>query len=96
MKKILVTGAAGYIGSLLVTELVERNFDVTVIDNLMFSKNSLLHLMSKKNFNFIFGDVTNKRLITKHINTAFQFFKKLPVDIIGQNIVNNEENKNGL
>ena len=40
MKKILVTGAAGYIGSLLVTELVERNFDVTVIDNLMFSKNS--------------------------------------------------------
>ena len=67
MKKILVTGAAGYIGSLLVTELVERKFDVTVIDNLMFSKTSLLHLMSKKNFNFILGDVTNKRLIAKHI-----------------------------
>ncbi len=67
MKKILVTGAAGYIGSLLVTELVERKFNVTVIDNLMFSKTSLLHLMSKKNFNFILGDVTNKRLIAKHI-----------------------------
>ena len=51
MKRILVTGAAGYIGSLLVTELVARKYDVTVIDNLSFSKTSLLHLMEKKNFN---------------------------------------------
>ena len=51
MKKVLVTGAAGYIGSLLVTELVRNKYDVTVIDNLMFSKTSLLHLMVKKILN---------------------------------------------
>lgn len=67
MKRILVTGAAGYIGSLLVTELVARKYDVTVIDNLSFSKTSLLHLMEKKNFNLIVGDVTNKKLIKKEI-----------------------------
>ncbi len=67
MKKVLVTGAAGYIGSLLVTELVRIKYDVTVIDNLMFSKTSLLHLMVKKNFKFIYGDVTNHKLISKHL-----------------------------
>ncbi len=67
MKKVLVTGAAGYIGSLLVTELVRDKYDVTVIDNLMFSKTSLLHLMVKKNFKFIYGDVTNHKLISKHL-----------------------------
>ena len=67
MKRILVTGAAGYIGSLLVTELVARKYDVTAIDNLSFSKTSLLHLMEKKNFNLIVGDVTNKKLIKKEI-----------------------------
>ena len=67
MKKVLVTGAAGYIGSLLVTELVRNKYDVTVIDNLMFSKTSLLHLMVKKNFKFIYGDVTTHKLISKHL-----------------------------
>ena len=50
--KILITGGAGYIGSLLVTELVNLKYDVTVIDNLTFSKTSLLHLQSK-NFKLI-------------------------------------------
>ena len=67
MKKILVTGAAGYIGSLLVTELVDRKYNVTVIDNLSFSKTSLLHLMEKKNFNLIVGDVTDQKLMSKEI-----------------------------
>ena len=48
MRKILVTGAAGYIGSLLVTELVNLKYEATVIDNLTFSNTSLLHLLSKK------------------------------------------------
>ena len=67
MKRVLVTGAAGYIGSLLVTELVARKYNVTAIDNLTFSKTSLLHLISKKNFRLIVGDVTNKKLIQKEI-----------------------------
>ena len=67
MKKILVTGGAGYIGSKLTTKLVELNYEVTVLDNLKFSSKSINHLFNRKNFNFIKGDVRNKRLIKKLI-----------------------------
>jgi len=67
MKKILVTGGAGYIGSMLVTQLLYNNFDVTVVDTLKFSSKSLNHLFNNKNFNFIKGDVRNKKLMKKLI-----------------------------
>jgi len=67
MKNILVTGGAGYIGSKLVTKLLELNYNVTVIDVLKFSSKSLNHLFNYKNFNFIKGDVRNKKLIKKLI-----------------------------
>ena len=66
-KKILITGGAGYIGSMLTTKLVRLNYDVTVIDLLKFSSNSLNHLHLFKNFKLIIGDVRNKRLIKKEI-----------------------------
>jgi len=68
MKKVLVTGGAGYIGSKLVTKLVNYNYKVTVIDILKFSSKSLNHLFNSKNFNFIKGDVRNKKLMNKLIN----------------------------
>jgi nucleoside-diphosphate-sugar epimerase len=67
MKKILITGGAGYIGSMLSTELVKLNYNVTVIDDLYYSSNSLNHLFIFKNFKFIKGDVRNKSLIKKLI-----------------------------
>ena len=67
MKKILVTGGAGYIGSKLVTKLLDKNYKVTVIDILKFSSKSLNHLFNKKNFTFIKGDVRNKKLMSKLI-----------------------------
>ena len=63
MKKILITGGAGYIGSKLATKLVGLKFDVTVLDVLKFSSSSLNHLFRNKNFNFIKGDVRNEKLI---------------------------------
>ena len=65
MKKILVTGGAGYIGSKLITKLVELKFNVTVVDSLKFSSKSINHLFNKKNFTFIKDDVRNKNLIKK-------------------------------
>jgi nucleoside-diphosphate-sugar epimerase len=67
MKKILITGGAGYIGSILTTELVKLNFQVTVLDDLYYSSNSLNHLFLSKNFNFIRGDVRDYSLIKKII-----------------------------
>jgi len=67
MEKILITGGAGYIGSMLTTKLIEKGYKVTVIDNLRFSKDSLDHLFIYKNFKFIFGDVRDKNLIRKNV-----------------------------
>jgi len=67
MKKVLITGGAGYIGSKLATRLVRLNYKVTVIDLLKFTSNSLNHLFAYNNFNFINGSVTDNRLMKKLI-----------------------------
>jgi len=67
MKKILITGGAGYIGSKLATKLVNLKFEVTVLDVLKFSSTSLNHLFRHKNFKFVKGDVRNTKLIKKLI-----------------------------
>ena len=69
MKKILITGGAGYIGSLLSDTLVNLGYDVTVIDNL-FLKNTVGHLIIKKNFNFIYGDVRDNKLLKPEISKS--------------------------
>ena len=68
MKKVLITGGAGYIGSMLSTKLVEQGYDVTVVDMLKYSKNSLEHLYFYKNFKLIKKDIRNKKFIKKIIN----------------------------
>ena len=65
MKKILITGGAGYIGSKLVNKLLDLNYKVTVIDILKFSGKSINHLFNNRNFKFIKGDVRNYKLISK-------------------------------
>ena len=67
-KKILITGGAGYIGSKLVTKLLNVGHEVTVIDVLKFSSKSLNHVFGHKNFHFIKGDVRQKKLMKKLIN----------------------------
>ena len=61
--KILLTGGAGYIGSMLSTYLVNNDYDLTVLDNFMYSQSSLNHLCDKQNFNIINGDVRNENLL---------------------------------
>ena len=66
---ILITGGAGYIGSVLTEVLLDEGYNVTVFDNLMYKQTSLLHLCNEKRFNFIKGDVTNrKQLLPQIIN----------------------------
>jgi len=63
MKKILITGGAGYIGSMLSTELINQGYKVTVLDLLKYNKNSLSHLYFHGNFKFIYGDARNKKIM---------------------------------
>ena len=65
--KILITGGAGYIGSMLTTELVKMGHEVTVLDNLSYSENSLSHLYIEKNFKFIKDSVLNFKVYKKLI-----------------------------
>ena len=48
MSKILITGGAGYIGSMLCTKLLEEGHIVTVVDLLKYDKGSLNHLYFNK------------------------------------------------
>jgi nucleoside-diphosphate-sugar epimerase len=55
--KVLITGGAGYLGSVLSEHLLNKGYRVTVIDNLMYKQLSLLHLFKYHDFKFIKGDV---------------------------------------
>ncbi len=70
MKTILITGGAGYIGSMLATKFISLGFKVTVIDLLKYEKNSLSHLFFHKNFSLIVADV-NKENVIKNLIKKF-------------------------
>lgn len=66
-KKILVTGGAGYIGSILVPELLRAGYEVTVIDNFLYSQSSLLDVCNFKTLKIVRGDARNEKLLAEHI-----------------------------
>jgi nucleoside-diphosphate-sugar epimerase len=57
MTRVLVTGGAGYIGSILVPALVDRGFAVTVVDNFMYGQDSLAAVCYHERFSLVRGDV---------------------------------------
>ncbi len=56
-KTILVTGGAGYIGSVLTRQLLEKNYIVRVLDSLMYGGEPIIDLMNYPNFQFVKGDI---------------------------------------
>jgi len=65
--KILVTGGAGYLGSVLVPELLKQGHEVTVLDNFMFKQNSLIDCCTFNTFSIVRGDCRDKSLMARLI-----------------------------
>ncbi len=67
---ILVTGGAGYIGSVLVPLLLSEGHSVTVVDSFMYQQNSLLDCCFDKKLTLIRGDVRDHRLLSELVPQA--------------------------
>lgn len=64
-EKVLITGGAGYLGSVLTGYLLKKDYSVTCLDNLSYGQKSLLIYADNPDFDFVFGDSRNKKLLEK-------------------------------
>jgi nucleoside-diphosphate-sugar epimerase len=65
VNRVLVTGGAGYLGSILVAQLLESGFKVRVLDSLLFGDDSFKELKSNGNFELIRGDVRDVEIVVR-------------------------------
>jgi UDP-glucose 4-epimerase len=100
MKKAIVTGGAGFIGSHITEELVKRGYRVTVIDNLTTGRLANLDtVLSSKNAEFVRGSITNLSLLRKIFSGADFVFHQAAIPSVPRSIKNprasNNANANG-
>ena len=67
LKSILVTGGAGYIGSVVIPKLVEQGYSVTVYDSLIYGKDGISDLIKEKKIELIIGDIRNYSLLEESL-----------------------------
>ena len=67
---VLVTGGAGYLGSILCERLLNAGYRVTAVDNLLWGQRSLFHLCAHPDFEFEYGDVRDESLMRDLVRDA--------------------------
>jgi len=68
--KILITGGAGYLGSILTPHLLSLGHEVTVLDTLIYGQAPLLENCINKNFDFVYGDARDERVLHPLLSKA--------------------------
>ena len=68
--EVLVTGGAGYLGSVLCERLLDAGYRVTAVDNLIYEPGSLFHLCADQSFEFVSGDVRDEQLMRPLVRNA--------------------------
>jgi nucleoside-diphosphate-sugar epimerase len=71
-RHVLITGGAGYIGSILTSELLRANYRVSVLDSLLFGGEAVVPFLNHPNFHFIKADVTENRAIRDAVKRDWQ------------------------
>jgi nucleoside-diphosphate-sugar epimerase len=66
--RVLVTGGAGYVGSILCEHLLAAGYRVTVVDNLMYEQRTLFHFCAHPRFDFVRGDVRDESLLRRLVD----------------------------
>lgn len=61
--KILITGGAGYLGSVLTPHLLNLGYQVTVLDNFLWSQSSLVECCCHESFEIVRGDCRDQSLV---------------------------------
>lgn len=69
-QRILITGGAGYLGSMAVPHLLNQGHQVTVIDNFHYRQNSLPHICIDPNFSVVNGDARNPDVVLPELKKA--------------------------
>ncbi|MBA7527725.1 UDP-N-acetylglucosamine 4-epimerase [subsurface metagenome] len=89
MKKVIVTGGAGFIGSHLSEELARRDYHVVILDDLSTGKiENVELLLKKKNVEFIQGSVTDLPLLRKLFRGAYYVFHQAAIVSLPRSIEN--------
>ncbi len=72
LKHVVITGGAGYIGSMLTGELLRLGMKVTIIDDLIFGGESLMAYLAHPNFHFAKANVIEPRVLRTSLRTDWE------------------------
>jgi nucleoside-diphosphate-sugar epimerase len=112
MLNVLVTGGAGFVGSILIPTLLKKGYKVRVLDNLMYGGDSLIPSFKYDTFEVIIGDIRNRDDVKKALKgidviihlaaiVGFPACKKLPdlaqtVNVDGTKLLTNMRSRSQL
>ncbi|MBF0485537.1 MAG: NAD(P)-dependent oxidoreductase [Candidatus Omnitrophica bacterium] len=72
--KILVTGGAGYLGSVMVPRLLDAGHEVAVLDNFMYNQTPLLDICHNPKLTIVRGDARDKKIVEKLVKESDALF----------------------